>query len=191
MKYNYIDPDILLLHLTKGNSLMGDYQILHKFAKNRKVKVEIGTAHGLSSMVLSQHGGKVFTIDNHLAYTGNFSSSHKSKIVSNYLSLYSNGSIVTIYNDSVAESEKWDNKSIDLLYIDGGHSYRQVKADYRAWIPKVKKDAVILFHDIHEDTPGVLQFYNKDIQKEIKMKRIRELVQTPDFKTVIKVFVKL
>ncbi len=49
------------------------------------------------------------------------------------------------------------NKTFDLIFIDGDHSYQGCKTDINAWVPHMKSHGVIFFHDADESSPGVLQ----------------------------------
>ncbi|MBQ7265086.1 MAG: class I SAM-dependent methyltransferase [Firmicutes bacterium] len=44
-----------------------------------------------------------------------------------------------------------EDKSVDILHIDGSHHYEDVKRDFEGWIDKVKDTGIIMLHDISED----------------------------------------
>jgi hypothetical protein len=43
--------------------------------------------------------------------------------------------------------DQFQDGSIDFLHVDGRHFYDDVKHDFNNWRKKLKKDAIVLFHD--------------------------------------------
>lgn len=118
------------------------------------VIVELGTHSGNSFCAFCQASKdyspstKVYAIDtwqgdDHAGYYDESVYKELKDYVSNHFS--TNGIMRRKeFNEGVHDFE--DN-SIDVLHIDGLHTYNAVRNDFETWLPKLKKDSLILFHD--------------------------------------------
>ncbi len=74
------------------------------------------------------------------------------------------GMFSTLIRSEFDEAVKhFGDKSIDLLHIDGYHTYEAVKHDFETWLPKLSDSAIVLFHDTNEYTSdfGIWKFWDE------------------------------
>lgn len=142
---------------------------LIRYAQPKKI-VELGTHTGNSYLAICQTiachqlESKCFAID---TWEGDEHASHYDETVYSELSAYHRPryeSFSTLlrmrFEDAV---EQFSDRSIDLLHIDGLHTYEAVKQDFTTWRPKLAPGAFVLFHDtaVKERGFGVSRFWNE------------------------------
>ncbi len=49
--------------------------------------------------------------------------------------------------DTIEASKRFENDTLDFVFIDSDHSFAGVCRDIDAWIPKVKMNGIVFFHD--------------------------------------------
>jgi hypothetical protein len=91
---------------------------------------------------------KCFGVDNWTGdrHNGTYDLSVYSKLLEYQMKHYKEFSELLKMNFDEALPRFADGK-IDLLHIDGYHTYDAVKHDYECWLPKMSDKGVILFHD--------------------------------------------
>lgn len=90
------------------------------------------------------------------------------KEVQDVVKKYYNTVDINLRRKSFDEALKgFKDNSINILHIDGLHTYEAVKHDFVSWLPKVKADGIIILHDIvvKEDGFGVYKFWD-EIKKD-------------------------
>ena len=117
------------------------------------VCVEIGSAAGLSAcyvgLALRQMGqGRLYAIDPHTVTDWNDPRAVDSfEMMQGNLRKFKVEDYVEIIRDYSQNAAKNWTLPIDLLFIDGDHSYKGVKHDWEAFAPHVNPFGVIVFHD--------------------------------------------
>jgi len=129
--------------------------LLYGLARSLKpeVCVEIGSARGKSAchvgLALRENGrGKLWAIDPHRPTEWNDADSADTyaAIRRNVRSVGLDGWVEIVREDSSKAAAGW-SRPIDLLFIDGDHSYDGVKADWDAFARHVRPFGFVAFHD--------------------------------------------
>ena len=121
------------------------YPALSKLGKD-SVYLEVGVRHGCSlawARYVSE--GYVYGIDiNH-------------EIELDHPLLSKVNFIHAASNDAV---KNW-TLPIDVLFIDGDHTYEGVRDDWNNFSPFVKKGGVVYFHDCDATSPGIVKLFSE------------------------------
>jgi len=69
-------------------------------------------------------------------------------------------------------SKKIKDKSLDVVYIDGNHSYESVSEDLELWYEKIKCGGFLCGHDYNENHDSVVHAVDRFVQrKKLKIEK--------------------
>lgn len=123
-----------------------------KMPTNKMKMVEIGSYAGESTIVFARHFRKVIAIDPFLdGYDLNDETCHRApleKVFEEFIERTKKFSNIFLYrmtsDDAIQVLEK-----VDFVYIDGCHTYEQVKKDIKNYLPLLDNTAFIGGHDFY------------------------------------------
>ena len=96
------------------------------------------------------------------------------KAVSRLLKKFNNNiSLYEGYSDKILNSI--DISYIDMVFLDGGHSYETVKKDLKILITKLKKNKIIICDDYDQKNYGVKRAVD-EFRMEYKIEMINERI---------------
>jgi predicted O-methyltransferase YrrM len=135
-----------------------------------RVVVELGTHNGFSYLAFCQSVSKLkldtkcYAIDSWQGdeHTGAYTGEVLTQLRDLHDQKYSAFSTLMpmLFDEAIRH---FADGSIDLLHIDGWHTYSAVKHDFESWISKLSDRAVVLFHDVNAKQKdfGVHEFWNE------------------------------
>lgn len=139
-----------------------------------RVLVELGTYTGVSYCAFCQAVAELklqtdsFAVD---TWQGDPQCGYYGEEIYNKFTAYHNpryAGFSTLLRSSFDEAlQHFADASVDLLHIDGHHTYEAVKHDFHAWLPKLSSRGIVLFHDtnVHGGDFGVWSLWREVAQR--------------------------
>ena len=143
----YVAPSTWILHVPFAMYLM---EVVRP-----RVFVELGTFYGVSYCAFCQAaqalgtGSRCFAVDTWQGdpHAGFFGDEVLAQLRSHHDPLYGTFSRLMPMTFDAAAAH-FEPGSVDLLHIDGFHTYEAVKRDFERWLPRMSPRGVVVFHDI-------------------------------------------
>lgn len=73
-----------------------------------------------------------------------------------------------------ATKQALDGRLIDFLFIDGGHSFREVQHDFLLYSPLMSATGVVGIHDLNRGAQDILRFWDGYIAQDYRSIRVAD-----------------
>jgi len=145
---------------------------LYRHAAGRRLIVEIGSYRGKSAVIMARGslfaGGpstRIVAIDPHMVGDDSprFGFNHQDRevLVSTLHRYGVESNVQEMVMTSREALASWDGSLIDLLWVDGDHSYEAAHFDLKAWGALVRPGGIIAGHDYKPRFPGVIKAWDE------------------------------
>jgi hypothetical protein len=171
MEWKFHTPEFLFRKDLKNYTWAGHMFFAYDLVRNLKPKsiVELGTYKGTSFFSFCQ-GVLDESLDTRLTCVDSWEGDEQTDFYNEEVFMEFKSTlkkyfhkldikINRMYFDQAAK--QFEPQSIDILHIDGLHTYEAVSNDYQTWKGKVSPNGVIIFHDINVAEFGVNRLWNE------------------------------
>jgi precorrin-6B methylase 2 len=142
----------------KGWMTNKELDLLSKLSSKMLDVVEIGCWKGRGTeQLLKSCKGTVYAVDHWNGSENDLTelATHGLDVYNEFMNNVGNyPNLKVLRGNSIDISEKF-NDTVDMVFIDAGHEYEEVKADIDAWLPKCNK--IIAGHDYCDSYRGVIK----------------------------------
>ena len=169
----YKNTDAIFFPMRKGNDqkegLKSLIQHIQQHSDTKKLRmIEIGSYIGESTMLFCDNFMEVISIDPHMdnydlddpacdRATFNVVNDKFNKNMSKYV----NFNHIRMTSDDAIKH--LIGVKVDFIYIDGLHTYEQVKKDIKNYLPLLTENGFIGGHDYGDNWPGVIKAVNESL----------------------------
>jgi predicted O-methyltransferase YrrM len=128
---------------------------LYDQAQSMQSVVEIGCWMGKSThAILSACTGAVYAVDHFNGSPSELHDTHRQATTTKIRPLFDRNvgmfpHLIVLEMDSVLASQRFEDRSVDMVFIDGEHTYEAFKRDLEAWMPKCR--VLLCGHDRNDD----------------------------------------
>jgi predicted O-methyltransferase YrrM len=146
-------------------------ETLEKYASGAGAAIEIGVYEGINTVVISTalaKDGKAFGIDPF--FKGALGICYHKVIAKLHLKRNSVKEKVVLIEKFSFDAVGDVPEAVDLIFIDGDHSYEGIKKDWQLYADKLKPGGIMVLHDtsvVGSEAVGILdsvRFYNEVIR---------------------------
>lgn len=148
-------PRMSNMELNPTNSVRGLYDTIRQFYKPNFKMVEVGSFEGISTLLFSLFVDTVYSVDCYdykVPPSGRIQEMDKMFEDAEKLFIARTKdvkNIIKIRKSSVEAAKDFEDMSLDAVYIDAEHDFESVRADIKAWRPKLKFGGVLSGHDFY------------------------------------------
>ncbi|MGE0406022.1 MAG: class I SAM-dependent methyltransferase [Candidatus Korobacteraceae bacterium] len=152
-----------------------ELDMLVRYASGARVICEIGCFEGRTSVELATRcGAEVYSVDPF--FKGRLGICYGEWISRIYRKRKRADNLNFRKGLSTDVAVRFDKK-LDFVFIDADHRYEAIKADWNAWVPKLRTGGIVALHDCKQAgnsslRMGSMKFYEEDIPA---MGGVREL----------------
>jgi predicted O-methyltransferase YrrM len=183
--------EIIRLHRQlEGMIALREAAWLYRAARKADRIVEVGSYRGKSAVIMARGamaagrtGARITAIDPHLVGNDSprfgFGSEDREALLRAVRAHGVERMIEEMVMTSAEARAAWNGEPIDLLWIDGDHSYEAAKHDFEKWGELVRVGGTIAAHDHAPRFPGVIRAWQEAIAADPRWRprgKVRSLV---------------